>query len=352
MNRLWSVFGILLLIFLVPSFALAQEESPPIPPIPTGGNVILDTLDWLTSSQEAEINTINRKLDEDGIAQIAVVTLDDCGEDKQKFRNKLFRTWGIGHADDNDGLLILICWYGGDKTRRSVEQETGYGLEGTLPDVLTSRVVDQEFIPAFQSNFPGDGLVAMVRRYDEILRKDITSTITTPLDTNLAYLFIGFIGVLPGAMLAIAYSSVSRINKEYDNKGMAGAVFENEKISGIGSYLYRFAAAEIITLIPILGLLYAGFRRVYTIPSSIKAYGTFIFPFLVVWCVMLILFYFSKFFKVKQRDTWDTQEDTRDPYHDRHTSSKDLFNTISDIIRNISSFDDGDSGGGGSSKKF
>src|SRR6185503_8809568 len=162
----------LLILSGQPCSVLAQGIEPPIPPPPTGGNVVLDRLDWLTSSQESEINSINRKLDEEGIAQIAVVTLDDCGDDQQKFRNDLFRTWGIGHANDNDGLLILVCWYGGDPARRSLEQETGYGLEGTLPDILTGRVVDQKFIPAFQADRTGDGLVAMVQEYDRILGAD------------------------------------------------------------------------------------------------------------------------------------------------------------------------------------
>ena len=119
MRKLTVIVGLSLLLFLSSTHALAQGNEPPIPPVPTNGSVVLDTLDWLDSIQESRINSINHQLDEDGIAQIAVVTLDDCGEDPQRFRNQLFRTWGIGHADDNDGLLILACWYGGDESRRT-----------------------------------------------------------------------------------------------------------------------------------------------------------------------------------------------------------------------------------------
>ena len=205
------IIGISLILCLQPMRTLAQGGEPPIPTAPTGGNVVLDTLDWLTPSQENEINAINQKLDQDGIAQLAVVTLNDCGDDKQKFRNELFRAWGIGHTDDNDGLLILVCWYGGNQSRRSIEQETGYGLEGTLPDILTGRIVDDEFTPAFQSNHPGDGLVAMVKQYNEILRKGIEVTTTAPLDKNLAFFIIGFLGFIPGIVIVIAYSSILQI---------------------------------------------------------------------------------------------------------------------------------------------
>ncbi len=352
MNRSWIVFGIFLILFLVPSHVLAQEGNPPIPPVPTGGNVVLDTLDWLTPSQESEINTINQKLDQDGIAQIAVVTLDDCGEDKQKFRNELFRTWGIGHADDNDGLLIMVCWHGGDQSRRSIEQETGYGLEATLPDILTGRIVDEEFIPAFQSNRPGDGLVAMVKRYDDILRKDITPVITTPLDKNLAFLIIVFLGTVPGAVLGIAYSVVSRINNGLENSGGAGAVIDDKQTSGVISYLHSFALAEFISLILILGMIFAGLQGIFNLPPSVQAYAVYIFPFLAVWCIILILFYVSQFFRHVRQDAWDFPNDSRESSSERSISGTDLLNILSDIARDTSSFDDGDSGGGGSSKKF
>src|SRR5512139_3522403 len=118
-RRIALLTGILLLLGVVS--AKAQGEQPPIPPAPSSGKYIYDELDWLTPEQEGNINSVVQKLDQDGVAEIALVTLDDCGLDKQSFRKSLFDRWGIGHADDNDGLLILVCWYGGDASRRSVE---------------------------------------------------------------------------------------------------------------------------------------------------------------------------------------------------------------------------------------
>lgn len=190
------IAGFVLAIFL--SFALPgslklalAQENPPVPAAPQG-TFILDTLDWLTPEQEAEINIINKKLDQEGIAQIAVVTLNDCGTDKKRFRHELFNTWGIGHANDNDGLLILVCWYGGDKSRRSVEQEVGYGLESTLLGTLTDRVAKEQFIPAFDTNHPGEGLVAMLREYNSMLRGLPTpSTFARSLSQPLPLILLG-----------------------------------------------------------------------------------------------------------------------------------------------------------------
>jgi len=353
----YRVFWILILLFLLPSYAFAQSSQPPIPPAPTSGNVVLDTLNWLSPAQEADINAINKKLDGDGIAQIAVVTLNDCGDDKQKFRNKLFRSWGIGHANDNDGLLILVCWYGGDQSLRSIEQETGYGLEGTLPDILTGRMVDQEFIPAFQSNQPGDGLVAMVKQYDGILRHASNGAHTKPVNMGLAFLIIGVTGSLPGLVLSMTYSSIINISKgtanQTDNAMNIPGVFEEVSTEGIASGIYRFALAEFVSLIPILGLLYISQINISILPIFILAYDKFVFPFLVFWLIVLILFYLSKFFKRPTRNNdWDSGRESLDPFNTTQSSSTDILDVISDIAKDLPGFGGGDSGGGGSSKNF
>ena len=148
----------------------AQSGTPLVPAAPSGGSFVLDELDWLTGEQESNINGIIHGLDRDGLAQIGVVTLNDCGTDKQAFRKELFDTWGIGHADDNDGLLILVCWYDGDPARRSVEQLYGPGLKWALNSRQTDRIAQQDFVPAFQRGKPGDGLTGMVRDYNVLLR--------------------------------------------------------------------------------------------------------------------------------------------------------------------------------------
>ena len=165
----------LILLVLITNPVHAQGSGPAIPAEPPAGMYILDELDWLTSAQEDSINATISGLDKDGIAEIAVVTLDDCGMDKEAFRKSLFDTWGIGHTDDNDGLLILVCWYGGDASRRSIEQLYGPAWKWTLSPTKTDQIAQEKFVPAFQQDKPGDGLVGMIRTYNVLLRTQNTS---------------------------------------------------------------------------------------------------------------------------------------------------------------------------------
>lgn len=147
----------LLLVFAIP--VIAQAGGPPIPQRPPEGGYVLDALDWLDVRQEAEITSIASGLDKEGLAEIFVVTLDDCGGDKVNYRKQVFNEWGMGHAD-KDGLLILVCWYGGEKSRRSVEQEFDGGLGNILSSSITDQTAKDYFVSEFNNGSPGKGLVA------------------------------------------------------------------------------------------------------------------------------------------------------------------------------------------------
>lgn len=213
-----TVFFIVMLSVLASFPVHAQGGDPPIPKPPPDGKYILDELDWLTNDQENEVNSIIQRLDTDGLAEIAVVTLNDCGTDKLSFRKSLFNTWGIGHTDDNDGLLILVCWYRGDKSRRSVEQEFGPGLNGFVTGERTDQIMQTNFVPAFQQERPGEGLVAMVRTYEAIFSGNSSNQSNNTMDFYRTGVFV----VLPLILFATAIIMYLNQRASYRQKGNKG----------------------------------------------------------------------------------------------------------------------------------
>jgi uncharacterized protein len=226
----------LFLISLIFIPAYAQGTQPPLPASPPNGTYIHDELNWLTDEQEASINSMVASLDGAGLSEIAVVTLDDCGTDKLSFRKSLFDTWGIGHADDNDGLLILVCWYGGDKSRRSVEQLYGPGLNGILSPNRTDQIARDYFIPAFEQDNPGEGLVDMVRAYKDLIRKasgpaDILYTISLffeNMNPNLKTFLLA--GLIIAAFFVIDRFMPKSLRRRYEHWLSSG----NSKGDGFG----------------------------------------------------------------------------------------------------------------------
>lgn len=106
----------------------------------------------------ARIDSVCASLRERGLAQVAVVAVDDiAGGDTFSFAVELFRDWGVGSAKSNNGLGILLV-----KELREIRFVTGGGLEGILPDALCKRIQLNYMLPAFRAGDYSAGMVAGV----------------------------------------------------------------------------------------------------------------------------------------------------------------------------------------------
>ncbi len=56
------------------------------------------------------------------------------------------RKWGVGQEGKNNGIVLL--WAPGD---RKVTIQTGYGMEGALPDIYAKRIISNIIAPNFQN---------------------------------------------------------------------------------------------------------------------------------------------------------------------------------------------------------
>jgi uncharacterized protein len=126
---------------------------------------VSDPDDFISASDEAVLDQLINALEDSSTAQVAVVVLASIGEDNPKeFATRLFKKWGIGTAEKDNGLLILTVM---DQHR--TEFETGLGTESVLPDAICYRVGMQELVPYFQQKKYGTGLIAAVNKFKYIL---------------------------------------------------------------------------------------------------------------------------------------------------------------------------------------
>jgi len=91
--------------------------------------------------------------------QVALLTLPSLeGEPLEEFSHRVATTWKLGRKGTDNGVLILVV--PGD---RKIRIEVGYGLEGTLTDAKSSRIIREEMVPRFRTgDFPG-GITAGVK---------------------------------------------------------------------------------------------------------------------------------------------------------------------------------------------
>ena len=94
----------------------------------------------------AELNDACARVEKATGVQIALVLLPSLqGEPVEDVANLLFRRWGVGQKQKNEGLLLLISV--GDRRTRL---EVGYGLEAVIPDGYAGWLL-REMRPALRA---------------------------------------------------------------------------------------------------------------------------------------------------------------------------------------------------------
>lgn len=106
--------------------------------------------------------------------EVAVATIKSLdGDTVENVAVELFKQWGIGKKGKDNGVLVLIA-----KDDRKSRIEVGYGLEGVLTDVGTSRIQREILVPAFQRGEFDAGVAATVDAIEKAVRGD--AAINTP----------------------------------------------------------------------------------------------------------------------------------------------------------------------------
>lgn len=97
--------------------------------------------------------------------EIAVVAVDDIdSDDIDGYATDLFRAWGIGKSDKNNGILMLVA-----KDKRKAVIRTGYGAEGIMPDILAGRIINDVMAPRFREGDYDGGLLRGVEEMHRLV---------------------------------------------------------------------------------------------------------------------------------------------------------------------------------------
>ena len=196
---------------------------------PTNNFYINDYANILSSEIEEYILKKSVQLDDSDGTQIVVVTVPNLeGMSLEDYATKLFRNFGIGDKEKNNGLLLLLAL-----EERQFRVEVGYGLEGILPDGKTGRFQDEYIIPYLKDNKWDEGIK---NGYDAFYKEIVTlnnldieynEPIEDVIDSDLSetilpilFPFIIFIGVICGSII-----SKSKKKNKKNRGGSASSVF-------------------------------------------------------------------------------------------------------------------------------
>ncbi len=132
------------MLVAAPFWSMAQDKLP----VPAQPQSWVNDYAGVFSSQEK--SALELKLNEfeyRSSTQIFVVTVDDNGGYAvSDLSQRIGEQWGVGQQGKDNGLLILM-----DMQDNDVYISTGYGLEEYIPDIIASRITQNELIPNFKT---------------------------------------------------------------------------------------------------------------------------------------------------------------------------------------------------------
>ncbi|ADY50593.1 protein of unknown function DUF477 [Pseudopedobacter saltans DSM 12145] len=142
------LFAFLLVIGTL--FSKAQD----FPPKPN--TLVNDYTGTLSNDQKQALENKLVAFDDSTSIQVTVVLIRSLdGYDISDYGYRLGRAWGVGGKEKNTGVIILAAI-----NDRKVTIQTGYGMEGMLPDIITKRIIDNEIKPYFRTGNYYEGLDA------------------------------------------------------------------------------------------------------------------------------------------------------------------------------------------------
>lgn len=286
----------LLLFILAFPFLLNAQDFPEKP-----SNYITDETNILSDEQEQSLNSKLRHFEDSTTNQIFVYVASSLnGNDLSDLSQKIFHTWKIGQGDKNNGVLITI-FINDNKFRI----QTGYGLEGVLPDLVTKHIQDNDMRPFFKEN-----------KYYE--------------------------GIDKGVDQLIYYSK---------HEFKADNTSTEESDGSLFIFFYAFSAAFLLITILLA-------RKIQDKPTAkkvliISSIICFVIPFLGTFILLIMIFialsYRKDLIKTSNVSTWASSSDSSRSSSD---SSSSWSSSDSDSGSSFDGGGGGDSGGGGSSSDW
>jgi uncharacterized protein len=144
---LWVLGLFCALLVQLPRAAYARD-------VPALEAHVNDTARMLSPDERAKLEQKLTDYERKTGRQFALLTIDSLdGEDLEGFSIRVVEAWKLGQKGKDSGLLVLVV-----KNEHKLRVEVGYGLEGTITDAFSSRVIRNVLTPAMRAGTVATGL--------------------------------------------------------------------------------------------------------------------------------------------------------------------------------------------------
>lgn len=139
---------------------------------------------------------------------VVVYPTMDTDSSIEDYTNRIARSWKVGQKKINNGVVLFVFVKAPDGHTK-IRIETGYGLEGALPDITAYQIIQNDIIPHFKrakSGDPHEWTVGLQSGIDSVIKatqNEYTAAPKPKTDNAIVWAF-----VIAGVGLFIAIVAV------------------------------------------------------------------------------------------------------------------------------------------------
>jgi uncharacterized protein len=162
------ITGLLAILIITAQLSGQQIPDPMVPK-----RLVNDFTGFLNEQQQVALNNKLLNFNNQTSTQIYVVTYDDLQDYPiEEFAVQMGIKWEIGQKGKDNGILVLIS---PKNHQHGITIQTGYGLEGAVPDAIAKRLIEKVIIPAFKTGNYYAGLDSATNVLMSLTRGEFTA---------------------------------------------------------------------------------------------------------------------------------------------------------------------------------
>ncbi len=138
----------LVAIFLLLACSVVAQAQKGLATIPALDSPVVDTTGTLSAEDKQALQQQALDLQQRKGSQLQILMVASTApEDIADYSQRVFQQWKLGREKINDAVLIVVA-----KDDHRARIQTGYGLEGAIPDAIAWRVIQEYMVPKFRQN--------------------------------------------------------------------------------------------------------------------------------------------------------------------------------------------------------
>lgn len=169
----------------------AQFAVPAKPALQTS---VYDYVQLLEPGQKSALEQkLIRYADSTSTQIVVAIIASTEGENIQYLGANWLTDWGIGQSGKDNGVLVILA-----RDDRRVSINTGRGVEGSLTDAMSRRIIETVILPEFRKGDYYAGLDQGTSAMIQVLNGEFTADPASEIDDKIAFLimlaiFVAFI---------------------------------------------------------------------------------------------------------------------------------------------------------------